>query len=94
MNLITFSFEIQPDNQADFVKSFDELRPFWKNEEITVSLFRDSTKVNKFFLIFLCEKGIDDITKIIQMKPEAKTLFAAIKEMKGSLSVSCFEQVL
>ena len=94
MNLITFSFKINSDDQLDFVQSLDGLRAFWDNEGITVSLFRDSSKVDRFFLIFLTEKGIDEITELIQKEPEARAVFEKMKELKGNLAVSCFERVL
>lgn len=94
MNLITFAFTLNAHNQAGFLKTVAELRPFWQKQGITVSLFRDTGKPESFLLLFLTEMNVDELTGLIKNQPDAGALFEKMKETQGTISVSCLEQLL
>lgn len=94
MNLITFAITIAPQKQAEFVTAVDDLRSRWIKENITVSLFRDAGRGDRFLLLLLTDKKIDDVTGMIKDAGRAGNVFANMKSAEGSISVSCLEQVL
>ncbi|MBN2417585.1 hypothetical protein JXO52_17240 [bacterium] len=94
MNLITFFITIPSENQVPFAQSVEALRSRWSKEKISISLFRDGGRPERFLLMLLTERTIDDVTGMIRDADEAGHLFASMKSAEGSISVSYMEQVV
>lgn len=94
MNLITFTFEVAEEDQLDFVKTLDELRDFWEEKDVTVSLFRDRSRQTRFLQLFLTDKSVDELTDLIQNQPRAKAVFEKIKDAGSGVVVSVMEQIV
>jgi hypothetical protein len=94
MNLITFTFQSGEDEQPELVQAIEAFRNAVTDQDVTVSLFRDTTDLNRFFQIILTEKSVEEVTEIIQTHPLAKTVFERIKDSESRIVVSCLEQVL
>ncbi len=92
--LITFTFDIVPDEHKEFVGFVEQLQNFWELQGIHVTLYRDSSNRNRFMQIFLTEKSLEDLTQLIQGEAKAKAVFEKIKESESRIIVSCFEKVL
>lgn len=93
-NLITFSFEIVDRLNEEFIAQLDGLKVLWKDNGFKVSLFRDKGRPNRFFMMILTKKSIDELSSFIQNQTGDKNIFETIKESDGRVVISVFEQVL
>ncbi|RKY75629.1 hypothetical protein DRQ07_11605 [candidate division KSB1 bacterium] len=93
MNLITFTFWIDRNQEEDYITESEELKEFWDKNEVVVSLFRDTNEESKFYQIFLTEKNLEQITELIKNEEKAKRAFDLIKQAGGKVLVSSFEQI-
>ena len=94
MNLITFTYELIKDGQAELVEAVEALKESWGDQGFTVSLFRDMSQQDRFLHIFLTEKSIDELTDMIQNDPRAKAVFDRVRESESRVVVSYMEQIL
>ena len=94
MNLITFTFDLHPDEQKSYITALEELKSRWDKHGLIVSLFQDMNDRNRFLLFFLTEKSVDEISEMMVSHPDLKALFGQLKESEGRVVVSAMEQVL
>jgi len=94
MNLITLTFEVAVEKQAEFIGKIEAYREYWDEKDCVLSLFRDATHKNRFIQMFLTEKGVDDFTALIHSDSGAKIMFDEIKQAAGHIVVSCMERVV
>ena len=94
MNLLTFTFQSAENLQTELVQAIETLRNALADQNVTVSLFRDTSQQNRFFQIMLTEKSVEEVTEIIQTHPLAKSVFEKIKDSESRIVVTCMEQVL
>lgn len=94
MNLITISFELLEEKQIEFVKAFENIVDFWKEQGFTVSLFRETSNKNHFFLLLLTENTVDDLTLLIQNHPEIRDFLRRVKDSECRVVVSYLEQIM
>ncbi|MCD6116343.1 hypothetical protein J7K93_04965 [bacterium] len=93
MNLITFTFWIDKDEEEDYITESEELKEFWDENNVVVSLFRDSNQKEKFYQIFLTEMSVEDLTMLIRKEESAKRAFNLIKQAGDQVVMSSFEQI-
>ncbi len=91
MNLITLSFEVAEEDQADFVRKMEGMKDFWDVKGFVFSLFRDSSRKSRFLQLFLTEKSVDQFTTLIRNDSKAKQMIEDVKEVTGHVVVSCME---
>lgn len=94
MYLITFSFEVVEEKQAEFVKAVSESKNFWKGQGFTFSLFRDANQKNRFLQMFLTERTVDELVNLIQHQPRAKAVFERMKDSANHVVISFMEHIL
>jgi len=93
MNLIGFTFLIDKEKEDDYITEAESLKEFWDEQDIVVSLFRDTGNPGKLYQIFLTEKSVDEITALIQSQEQARHSFELIKEAGAQVFVSSYEQL-
>lgn len=94
MNLITFSFVIDPELQKEFVEAIEKLRLFWKEQNFHLSFFREHSENNRFMLMYLTQKTVDELVALLHAQKEAKTIFDRIKDLESRVIVSSYEQLV
>ncbi len=94
MNLITFLFDMDAEDQSEFVQAIEELKESWRSQGLTISLFRDTTRADRFLQIFLTEKTVDELTEMIQQDTHARVVFEKIRDSQSRVVVACMEQIL
>ncbi len=94
MNLITFAFDVVPDEQSLFVNALEKLRTFWDEKGITVSLFRDANHTHRFLQVILTDHEVEDITSMIQEEESVRDVFELMKESQGRVVVSFYHQIV
>ncbi len=94
MNLILFSFDLEQEDQREFIDTVEELQDYWQERGFVVSLFWDTNRKNRFLQTLLTEKTVDELTELIQNDPHIKAMFSCLKDSESRLVVSCMEQIL
>ena len=93
MHLISFIFRIPEDDHPEFVQTAYGTVERWQGLKISCSLFRDKNDPLRFYLLFLTEKSIEEITELIHSESWAKSTFEIIKNSSKGVEISFFEQV-
>jgi hypothetical protein len=94
MNLILFSFDLEQEDQQEFIQAVEALQIHWKEQGFIVSLFWDANQRNRFLQTILTERSVDELTHLIQNDPYAQAMFDRIRDSESHLVVSYMEQVL
>ena len=94
MNLITLSFEVGEEDQADFISKMENMKDYWDVKGFVFSQFRDTNRKNHFLQLFLTEKSVDHFTALIQNDSRAKAMFENVRKVAGHIVVSCMECVI
>ena len=89
--MITLSFEVAEEDQADFIRKMEDMKDFWDVKGFVFSLFRDTSRKSRFLQLFLTEKSVDQFTALIHNDSKAKKMFEDVKEIAGHVVVSCME---
>ncbi len=94
MHLVTFTFDVHPEDQHSFVQKLDELRSFWKGQGIDFSLFKDQTQNTRFLQLLRTDRSVDEITQLIQTNKQAKAVFESIRSVASHVTVSFLDRVV
>lgn len=94
MNLILFSFDLEQEDQRDFIQAVEGLQEYWKEQGFIVSLFWDVNEKKHFLQTILTDKKIDELTNLIQSDQHIQAMFDRIRESESHMVVSCMEQIL
>lgn len=94
MNLILFSFELEQEDQEEFIHIVEELQGYWNEQGFTVSLFSDMNRKNRFLQTILTDRTIEELTHLIQSDPDIQAMFDRIRDSESRVTVSCMEQII
>ncbi|MBN1782005.1 hypothetical protein JW948_12810 [bacterium] len=94
MRLITFTYEIDEQDQAVFFERVKALELFWKSQGFDFAIYRDLGRKTKLMHCFYTEQSVDELSYLIQEHPEAKSLFEEIRESAGKILVNVMEQMI
>lgn len=94
MHLVTFTFEVQVEDQIGFIKEMESLKSFWEKHGIHYDLYQDKTRNSRFLQLFQTEMPVDQITRLIQNDPQAKAVFERIRSVSGRMVVSFLNRVV
>ena len=91
---ITLSFEIVDEEREAFVEGIRALKDFWEESGFEVSLYRDAVRKERYVQAFLTDRGVDELTALIQGNARTRELFEWIKEKGGRVIISVMEKLV
>ncbi len=94
MHLFTMTFEFDVEEQPDFIQAVKSLQSFCADRGIEVKLFRDRNRRSRLYLMFVTEKSVDDVTRLIQEETPAKEVFRQMKEANNRVVISVMDQLV
>jgi len=94
MHLFTMTFELDVEDQPDFIQAVETLQNFCSDLGIEVKLYRDRNRQSRLYQMFVTEKSVDDVTRLIQEETPAKEVFRQIKEANNRIVISVMDQLV
>ena len=94
MHLFTMTFELDVEDQPEFIQAVNNLQSYCTDLGIEVKLFRDRNRQTRLHQMFITEKSVDDVTRLVQEESPAKEVFRRIKEANNRVVISVMDKLV
>ena len=94
MHLVTFTFDVHEEDQQAFIENMESMKPFWKDQGIEFTLYRDRTQNTRFLQMLRTKRSVDEISQLIQEDDQARAVFENIRSVAGRVVVSFLDRAV